>query len=161
MPVDAVQYRVMQDIQSSIRGAITGGTLAGGLTTGNVYLFKSINDRSLTSSAMTLPAVAIAPGPTLLPKTGLNDKDEVIYQITVALVAADNQDQFANYEQELNWVQNVRRLFHAKQLGPLTTESVVTWVRPQETVHPDAWAAQLFLSILIVQAECRETRGQG
>jgi hypothetical protein len=91
---------------------------------------------------------------------GLNDRDDITYNIAVAIVAADNQNQAVNYALELNWRENCRRAFHAKRLSPLTTESVVCWVRPQALIHPDAWYANLFLSMLVVQAICREIRTQ-
>jgi hypothetical protein len=155
MPADAVLYRVMQDIQSAIQGAITGGTLVG-LTTGNVVIQKVPTDRN-----QSLPCVIIAPSGEEDPATGVNDRDDITYNVLVALVNNDNQDQAANYEQELNWRQNIRRLFHMKQLGPLTTESVKTFVKPLMTVDPSAWYANLFLSMHMIQATCREVRTQG
>lgn len=152
---DAVLYRAMQDIQSAIQGAITGGTLVG-LSGDNVVIQKVPNDRN-----QSLPCVIIAPSGEENLSTGVNDQDDVTYNILVALVAADNQDQTANYEQELNWRQNIRRLFHMKQLGPLTAESTKTFVKPLMTVDPSAWYANLFLSMHMIQATCRETRDQG
>ena len=156
---DAVQYRAMQDVQAAIQGAITGGSLVG-LSTSSVVLLKSINDRSFTGAS--LPAVFIGPLPESMPPgAGVNDRDDIIYNVLVALVDNDKQNQTANWEQELNWRQNVRRLFHEKQLGPLTTESVITYVRPLAVVHPEAWYANLFVSMLVVAATCREVRTQG
>jgi hypothetical protein len=152
---DAVVYRAMEDIQSAIQGAITGGTLVG-LSTANVVIQKVPSDRN-----QSLPCVIIAFASEELPLSGVNDQDDVTYNILVALVNNDNQNQFANYEQELNWRQNVRRLFHMKQLGPLTTESIKTFVKPLVTVDPSAWYANLFLSMLLIQATCREVRTQG
>jgi hypothetical protein len=103
----------------------------------------------------------IAPAGEDLPLSGMNDRDDVTYNILVAIVNNDNQDQSANYEQELNWRQNIRRLFHMQQLGPLTTESVKTFVKPLMTVDPSAWYANLFLSMHMIQATCREVRTQG
>jgi len=153
---DAVLYRVMQDIQTAIQAAITGGTLVG-LAGANVVIQKIPTDRN-----QSLPAVVIAPTHEELPPgAGLNDRDDVTYSVTVAIINNDNQDQAANYEQELNWRQNIRRLFHMKQLGPLTTESVICRVKPLATIHPEAWYANLFLSMQIVQCVCREVRTQG
>jgi hypothetical protein len=145
----------MQDIQSAIQGAITGGTLVG-LTASNVVIQKVPTDRN-----QSLPCVVIAPAGEDLPLSGVNDRDDATYNILVAIVNNDNQDQAANYEQELNWRQNIRRLFHMQQLGPLTTESVKTFVKPLMTVDPSAWYANLFLSMHMIQATCREVRTQG
>ncbi|HEV8000909.1 MAG TPA: hypothetical protein VGP63_13580 [Planctomycetaceae bacterium] len=152
---DAVLYRVMLDIQSAIQGAITNGTLVG-LSTSNVVIQKVPTDRN-----QSLPCVIIAPSGEEDPGTGVNDRDDITYSVLIALVNNDNQDQAANYEQELNWRQNIRRLFHMKQLGPLTTESVKTFVKPLMTVDSSAWYANLFLSMHMIQATCREVRTQG
>jgi hypothetical protein len=146
---------VMQDIQGAIQGAITGGTLVG-LSTSNVVIQKVPSDRN-----QSLPCVVIAPQGEELETTGVNDRDDITYNVVVALVNNDNQDQSANYEQELNWRQNIRRLFHMKQLGPLTIESVKTFVKPLETVDREAWYANLLKSAMLVQATCREVRTQG
>ncbi len=157
MSADAVLYRVMQEhIQGAIQGAITGGTLVG-LSTSNVVIQKVPSDRN-----QSLPCVVIAPQGEELETTGVNDRDDITYNVLVALVNNDNQDQSANYEQELNWRQNIRRLFHMKQLGPLTTESVKTFVKPLENGRDrEAWYANLLKSAMLVQATCREVRTQG
>jgi hypothetical protein len=153
---DSVLYRALSDVQSTIQGLSLSG-----ISSGNVLLLKSLNDRALQSLASTLPAIVIAPLQEEMPRdAGLNDRDDITYNIAVAIVAADNQNQAVNYALELNWRENCRRAFHAKALGPLTTESVVCWVRPQAVIHPDAWYANLFLSMLVVQAICREVRTQ-
>lgn len=146
----------MQDVQSAIVGAINGGTLVG-LSTANVVLQKVATDRN-----QVLPAIMISPAEEEMPPAaGVNDRDDITYNIMVALVNNDNQDQTVNFEQELNWRQNVRRLFHNQKLGPRTTENVLCRVKPLATVEPGAWRANLFVSTLIVQAVCRETRNQG
>ena len=137
-------------------GAINAGTLVG-LSAANVVINKLATDRN-----QALPAVVISPTQEDLPAAGgLNDRDDITYNIAVALVNNDNQDQTANFEQELNWRQNVRRLFHNQKLGPRTTENVFCRVHPLATVEPAAWRTNLFVSTLVVQAVCRETRTQG
>jgi hypothetical protein len=151
---DSVLYRALSDVQSTIQGLSLSG-----ISSANVLLLKSLNDRTLQSLSSTLPAIVIAPLQEELPHdAGLNDRDDITYNIVVAIVAADNQDQSVNYALELNWRENCRRAFHAKRLSPLTTESVVCWIRPQAVIHPDAWYANLFLSMLVIQAVCREVR---
>jgi hypothetical protein len=153
---DAVLFRAMQDVQTAIVGAINAGTLVG-LDAANVVIQKVPSDRN-----QALPAVVISPTQEdMPPSAGVNDRDDVAYNIVLALINNDNQNQTANFEQELNWRQNVRRLFHNQKLGPLTTENVMCRVKPLATVHPDAWSANLFLSMLVVQVLCRETRAQG
>lgn len=153
---DAVLYRAMQDIQTAIVGAINSGTLVG-LSAANVVIQKLSTDRN-----QALPAVVISPTEEDMPPSGgVNDRDDITYNIVLALINNDNQNQTANFEQELNWRQNIRRLFHNQKLGPLTTENVRCSVKPLATVHPDAWYANLFLSLLVIQATCRETRAQG
>ena len=153
---DAVVYRAMQDIQSAIVGAINAGTLVG-LSAANVVIQKLATDRN-----QALPAVVISPTEEEMPPAGgVNDRDDITYNIVVALINNDNQNQTSNFEQELNWRQNIRRLFHNQKLGPLTVENVMCRVKPMATVHPDAWYANLFLSMFVVQAICRETRQQG
>jgi hypothetical protein len=163
---DAVVYRAMLDIQTAIQGAITGGTLVG-ISSGSVFIVRNPTDRNyLSSLANNFPGVLIATtGETRTP-SGLNDRDEVIYQIVIAIVNNDNQSQAGNagqsvtWQQELQWKQNISRLFHMKQLGPQTTESVKTNVRPLVTLDPAAWYANLWLCMLLVEAECREPRTQ-
>jgi len=156
MANDSVLYRVLQDVQATIQGMSLSS-----LSSGNVLLLKSINDRALSSIKNTLPAIVIAPLQEEMPRNaGLNDRDDVTYNVAVAIVAADNQDQAVNYALELNWRENCRRAFHAKQLGPSTTESVVCWVKPQAVIHPEAWYANLFLSLMVIQCICREVRTQ-
>jgi hypothetical protein len=146
----------MQDVQTAIVGAINAGTLVG-LDAANVVIQKVPSDRN-----QALPAVVISPTQEEMPPSaGVNDRDDIAYNIVLALINNDNQNQTANFEQELNWRQNVRRLFHNQKLGPLTTENVMCRVKPLATVHPDAWSANLFLSMLVVQVLCRETRAQG
>jgi len=76
-------------------------------------------------------------------------------------MAGDDQNQSTNLAQYLNWRMNIRRLFHSQQLGPLTVENIACWVKPGEVVDQKAWYANLFVSWLVVQAVCRETRAQG
>ncbi len=146
---DAVLYRALQDIQGAIRALDLAG-----IDGANVVIEKMPTDRN-----QPLPAVIIAPAQEELPRAaGTNDRDDVTYHVAVALLAADNQDQSANFEQELEWRQKIRRQFHLKRLGPATTESVVCYVRPSTTIHPQAWSANLFLSLLIIECLCRESR---
>jgi hypothetical protein len=153
---DAVVYRAMQDVQSAIVGSINAGTLVG-LSAANVVIQKLATDRN-----QALPAVVISPvQEEMPPEGGVNDRDDITYNIVLALINNDNQNQTANFEQELNWRQNIRRLFHNQKLGPLTTENVLCRVKPLATVHRDAWYANLFLSLLVVEVICRETREPG
>ncbi len=155
MPADAVVYRAMLDIQTAIQGAITGGSLTG-INGANVVIEKTPTDRQ-----RSLPAVVIYHLGEQYPTTGLNDRDDVIYQILVALIAADNQELTANLELYSNWRQNVRRLFHMKRLAPQTTESVICRVTGGVAVEPGAFRANVFLGTLLIACECREVRTQG
>jgi hypothetical protein len=163
---DAVVYRAMLDIQTAIQGAITGGTLVG-ISSGSVFIVRNIMDRNyLSGLAGNFPGVLIAAVGENRPLTGLNDQDTVVYQIAVALVNNDNQNQVGNaaqnisWQQELQWKQNISRLFHMKQLGPQTVESTKTFVESKMTLDPGAWEANLWLCIMLIKAECREPRTQ-
>jgi|HubBroStandDraft_3_1064219.scaffolds.fasta_scaffold121103_2 hypothetical protein len=165
--MSAVQYRAMLDIQTAIVGAIESGSLPG-LFAPNVVLQKVPTDRN-----QSLPMVSISPLPeAMAPEDGLNSADGIIYNILLALIAADNQSQLAGpngitYQQVLSWRQNLRRLFNAitpaqLQFTPQTTEMMVMWVKPQAVAGIGAWQRRnLLLSMLLVQVKCRETRAQG
>ncbi len=154
---DAVQYRAMQDLQSTIQGLNLSG-----LVGSNVAFMKVATDRGRSTAAGTLPAVLIAPLREQMPRGGgTNSQDDITYPFFVGIVAGDNQDQADNYELYLNWRMNIRRAFHAKQLGPLTVENIACWVEPGDAVDQQAFYLNLFSSWLIVQVVCRETRNQG
>jgi hypothetical protein len=145
----SVLYGVLEDIQATIQGAGLSG-----LPSSNVVIDKAPADRN-----RTLPAVVIAPLEERIDRNaGPTQRDDVGYQVGVYIVAADNQDQSANYQQYLNWRQNIRRLFHNKRIGSNSTASLISFVKPLAVAHPAAWFANLFLSIVIVQCLVREQR---
>jgi hypothetical protein len=155
--IDAVAWRALLDVQSTIQAAISAGTLTG-LVGANVVIQKTPTDR-----AQSLPAVLL----TLLseacpPQSGTMQRDFVSYAILLSIVAADNQSQTLNWAEELLIRQNIRRLFHNVQLGSLTTENWICTVRPQTVVHQGAWVRKnLLLSQMVIGVTTREPRTQG
>jgi len=92
------------------------------------------------------------------PLAGSTSRDDVVYRVVVAILAADNGDQEAHFNQyPLAWRESIRRLFHDQPLGSLCFS---VQVQPLEVVDRDAWQQRnLFASGLVLKCFSREPRG--
>jgi len=109
--------------------------------------------------APPLPAIVIAPcgREQLDPQAGTTSRDDVVYRVLVAILAADNGDQAAGFDQYLGWRESIRRLFHDQPLAALCFS---VQVEPLDVVDRDAWFERnLFASGLVINCYSREPRG--
>ena len=75
----------------------------------------------------------------------------------VAILAADDGDQQANFNQYLTWRQSIRLFFHDQ---PLSTLCFSVQVHPLDIVDREAWFQRnVFASGLVLNCFSRETRG--
>ncbi len=149
---------ILFDILNTVQAGIAGRGLAG-LSPANVLVQKLAGNRASDLPAPPLPAIVIAPygSEGLDPAAGTTSRDDVVYKVLVAILAADNGDQQANFNQYLTWRQSIRQLFHDQPLASLCFR---VQVEPLEIVDRDAWFQRnVFASGLVLQCFSRETRG--
>src|SRR5262245_22658907 len=92
------------DILSTIQASIVARGLTG-LAPANVVVQKAPGSRAADLPAQEYPSIIIAPygAEGLDPDSGTTSRDDVVYKVLVAILAADNGDQQANFNQYLTW----------------------------------------------------------
>jgi len=149
---------ILFDILNAVRAAIAGRGLAD-ISAANILVQKVPGNRAADLPAQQFPAIVIAPwrAEGLDPQAGTTSRDDVVYKVLVAILAADDGDQAANFNQYLAWRQSIRLLFHDQ---PLTTLCFSVQVEPLDIVDRDAWLQRnVFASGLVLKCFSRETRG--
>src|SRR5579872_584335 len=148
---------ILFDILNQVKAAVESRGLVG-IGTANVIVQKVPANRPTDLPAQQFPCITIAPygRERLDPQAGTTSRDDVVYRIVVAILAADNGDQAAHFNQYLAWRQSIRQLFHDQPLANLCFR---VEVEPLEIVDRDAWLQRnLFASALILNCFSRETR---
>lgn len=149
---------VLYDILTQIKTAIVARALVG-IDSANCLVQKVPGNRAADLPGQQFPCIVIAPyGPEQLDAlAGSTSRDDVVYRVIVAILAADNGDQEAHLNQYLTWRQSLRQLFHDQPLGNLCFS---VQVKPLDVVDRDAWQQRnLFASALILNCFSREPRG--
>jgi hypothetical protein len=171
MPNNAILFDIMTQVKTSI---VNRGLT--GIDSTNVLILKvPVNlVKELPKPPNQWPAIIICPwgAEDLNPGDESCQRDDVIYHVAVAIVAADNTDQSAHFNEYLFWRESIRKLFNAQPL-PLTDNVPVNgtsynagklcmqiWVKPLDIVDRKAWIEiPMFASGLILRCRSRETRG--
>ena len=151
-------HAVLYDILSAIKSAIEARGLVG-VASANVVIQKVPGNRPADLPAQQFPAIVIAPygAEELDPRAGTNARDDVVYPVMVAILAADDGDQELHLNQYLTWRQSIRQLFHDQ---PLSTLCFTVKVKPLDIIDREAWLKRnLFASGLVLQCFSREPRG--
>jgi hypothetical protein len=146
------------DILTEIRLRIGGRNLPG-LASANIVVQKVPANRPADLPARQFPCILITPhgAEQLPPERGTNLRDDVVYPVRLAILAADAGDQETHFRQYLTWRQSLRQLFHNQPLGELCFQ---VRVEPLEVVDADLWRKQnLFVSQLVLHCTAREPRG--
>ena len=149
---------VLFDLLSQIKTTIAARGLAG-IGSAGILVQKVPGNRPADLPAQQFPCIVIAPygAEELDPLAGSTSRDDVVYRVVVAILAADNGDQEAHFNQYLTWRESIRRLFHDQPLGSLCFS---VQVRPLDVVDRDAWYQRnLFASGLVLNCFSREPRG--
>ena len=149
---------ILFDILNAIKGAIEARGLVG-IASANVLVQKVPGTRPADLPAQQFPAIVIAPygAEELDPRAGTTSRDDVVYPVMVAILAADDGDQELHLNQYLTWRQSIRQLFHDQ---PLATLCFTVQVKPLDTIDRDAWLKRnLFASGLVLNCFSREPRG--
>lgn len=149
---------VLFDILTAIKSAIVARGLVG-IGSANVVVQKVPGNRAADLPAQQFPSIVIAPwGPEKLDlAAGTTSRDDVVYRVFVAILAADNADQEAHFNQYLTWRQSIRQLFHDQPLGDLCFS---VQVEPLDIVDRDAWRQRnVFASGMVLNCFSREPRG--
>jgi len=151
---NAILFDILNAIQTSI--------VARGLTgvgPANVVVQKVAGSRAGDLPAQEFPSIVIAPygAEGVDPEAGTTSRDDVVYKVLVAILAADNGDQQANFNQYLTWRQSLRQLFHDQ---PLANFCFRVEVQPLDVVDRDAWHQRnVFASGFVLKCFSREARG--
>src|SRR5471030_2581760 len=108
---------ILFDILAQVKAAIVARGLVG-IGTANVVVQKMPGNRAADLPAQQFPCIVIAPDGSeqLDPLAGSTSRDDVVYRVIVAILAADNGDQEAHFNQYLTWRQSLRQLFHDQPL---------------------------------------------
>lgn len=149
---------ILFDILGAIKSAIEARGLVG-VASANIVIQKVPGNRPADLPAQQFPAIVIAPygAEELDPRAGTTSRDDVVYPVMVAILAADDGDQELHLNQYLAWRQSIRRLFHDQ---PLATLCFTVQVKPLDIVDREAWLKRsLFASGLVLQCFSREPRG--
>jgi len=149
---------ILFDILNAVQAATAGRGLSG-ISSSNILVQKVPGNRPADLPAQQFPAIVIAPfgAEGLDPQAGTTSRDDVVYKVMVAILAADDGDQQANFNQYLTWRQSIRALFHDQPLAALCFS---VQVEPLDIVDRDAWLQRnLFASGLVLRCFSREARG--
>jgi hypothetical protein len=149
---------ILFDILNAVQTGIAGRGLTG-ISASNVLVQKAPGNRASDLPAQQFPTIVIAScgSEGLDPAAGTTSRDDVVYRVLVAILAADNSDQQANFNQYLTWRQSIRQLFHDQPLAGLCFR---VQVEPLEIVDRDAWFQRnVFASGLVLHCFSREPRG--
>src|SRR5438876_6919014 len=109
---------ILFDILNQVKALIEARGLVG-IGSANVIVQKVPSNRPADLPAQEFPCIAIAPfgAEDLDPQAGTTSRDDVVYRVVVAILAADNGDQQAHFNQYLSWRQSIRQLFHDQALS--------------------------------------------
>ena len=149
---------ILYDILNAIKSAIEARGLVG-IASANIVVQKIPGNRPADLPAQQFPSIVIAPygAEELDARAGTNSRDDVVYPVLVAILAADDGDQELHLNQYLTWRQSIRQLFHDQ---PLSTLCFAVQVKPLDTIDRDAWLKRnLFASGLVLHCFSREQRG--
>jgi hypothetical protein len=153
-----VPNAVLFDILAQVQTAIVARGLVG-IGSANVIVQKVPGNRPADLPAQQFPCIVIAPyaSEQLDPLAGTTSRDDVVYRVIVAILAADNGDQEAHFNLYLSWRQSLRQLFHDQPLANLCFR---VQVEPRDVVDREAWQQRnLFASALVLHCFSRESRG--
>ncbi len=146
---------VMKQCLDAVAARIAGLTLDG-ISSQNIAVVKVSDDRTVA-----LPGIVIAPfgGESNEPTGGTNKRDDVEYPVQVAILAADQQDQSANFNQYLTWREQIARAFRHQRL-PGVSEIYTCRVEAKDIVENKPWLnSGTFVSALVLNFCAREPRG--
>ena len=132
-----------------------------GMPNSSVVRLKCVLDRDFPT-----PGIGVAPlGPEEIAGDGPNIKDDVTYQIVVAIKVADNKDQTSHNdgESQFLWRQKIRRRFHHQPGSTFAfsgiTEACTCMVQPLKVIDETIWTTDnLLISALLLKVLCREPR---
>lgn len=153
-----MQNAVLFDILYAIKTNIEARALVG-IASANITVQKVAGNRPADLPAQQYPCIVIAPygSEVVDPAAGTTARDDVVYKVVVAILAADNGDQEAHFNQYLTWRESIRRLFHDQPLAGLCFR---VEVRPLDVVDREAWFQRnVFVSSLVLHCFSREGRG--
>ena len=150
---DSTYKTILDAVQSEIRGL----TLTGIAST-SVVVHKMPADREKTLPA--LPGIVIAPvSRKAIPSTaGTTLKDEITYPVLVAALQVGNQDQAANMDRFMNWMELITSHFIHQRLTGASTVCTTT-IDPQDAFDSVAWDKNIDASGMLLKFLSRETRG--
>ena len=149
---------ILFDVLAALQSAIVARGLTG-ISAPNVVVQRAAGNRAADLPAQQFPSIVIAPygAERLDPSAGTTSRDDVVYKVLVAIMAADNGDQQSNFNQYLTWRQSLRQLFHDQPLASLCFRVEVA---PLDVVDRDAWFQRnVFASGLVLHCYSREPRG--
>jgi hypothetical protein len=154
---DPVLYRCLLATRARIQGLALPG-----ITGTHVVIQKVASDRDLgAGQAQEFPAILISPvgGEQIPAVDSTNLRDEVVYPVLVTILAADNQNQIANFPLYLQLREAIARAFRNQAL-PGVDEVYQCEVISRDIVSAEAFFRHnLFLSALVLQFRAREPRG--
>ncbi|MCY2964854.1 MAG: hypothetical protein NT069_14655 [Planctomycetota bacterium] len=129
------------------------------ISAGNVVVQKVASDRPRDLPPERRPAVLIAPhgAERIDPAAGTNLRDQIVYPVLVAIVAADSPDPSDRFELFSLWRDRLRTTFHFSRFESLDCFRVE--VEPLDLVDREVWSQrQLWLSRLLLRCFTRILR---
>lgn len=147
----AVLYRCLVAAQARIQSLSLPG-----ISNERIVIRKVPDDKNIPK-----PAVILTPyrQESLNPAEGTNNRDDVGYNVFIAALDADNQNQTSNFARNLHWRESIRQAFHNQRLTGVP-EIINATVEPLPVIDTQAWFDRnTCVSALIVQFTSREPRG--
>lgn len=154
---DSVHYQCATNVHTAIVALALPLPTSGNLPDAQKYLRKVLSDR-----LVTLPAVVV-----FLPPLGeqvlggTNERDDWGYPVGVAIMAASNQDDGLDTDDEeyLRWRELIRKTFHQKRGITTPAEVYKTVWEPAAVIDMGLWQQQnLWVQGGVVQCVTREAR---
>jgi hypothetical protein len=153
---ESIHTRCLISVQARIRSLALPG-----LNNSRVVVEKLPAMRAATIQAVGLPAIVLAPQrATMPPSSGTNARDDVHYDVLVAMFDRDNQHvaSDAALDRHLLWREQIARAFRNQRLGGVP-EVIDASVESADGVLEAAWQRDLLASAILLRFTSRERRG--
>ena len=155
MPTSAYK-QILDEVQDQIQDLDLTG-----ISDANVVLAKYSTIRKNETAGLT--CVIIRPFSQPRPVRG-GPADSIgvnvlQYPVAIMVLQAGNQDQTANYDRILLWLQQIYMEFFHKTMSAVTAGHVYTCeIDHRDTFNPDAWFDDLDAGGMILRFSCQLTR---
>lgn len=134
---------VQSDLQNSVTLTSSESEVASMATAAIVIRKLGLREQDYEQGHCTeaMPGILIVPGNrTAPPQAGVNNKDDVFYQIDLIIIDRDGNQKVAGLSTYLQWQQNIMHYFSWKTSGwPSDSDGIVCWCNATAAESLNDW----------------------